>query len=310
MALVHMILQGKGGVGKTVIATLLTEHYKAHDVETVCVDTDPNNATFTSYEAYYVHYLELVDSGNDGDDVDPEKFDELVEIVMGAPEGSAVIVDNGVGSFIPLCSSLKRDGIVTMLKERGDKVMFHTVVAGGEMMTDTLRGYNDLCENFPDVDVVVWRNEYFGPIKAPDGTGFDDFKICRDNAGQTAASIVLPFKKPETYGRNLRAMRSRRLSFEEVKKAPGFSHLARHRLARYLREMEEKMQKAIPVKKDRPRKAGNAAPLNREAEAAPEKLPAKGNGTQAPGQDKAPEDKDRAAQTSAATNAAPPEAGS
>ena len=105
MAMVNMILQGKGGVGKSFIATLLAEHYKAHNIETVCVDTDPVNATFAGYAAYGVRRLKIVD----GDDIDPEKFDELVEIVAAAPEGSAVIVDNGAATFVSLCASLMED---------------------------------------------------------------------------------------------------------------------------------------------------------------------------------------------------------
>ncbi len=251
MALVHMILQGKGGVGKSFVATLLAEHYKAHNVETVCVDTDPVNATFASYPAYGVRRLEIVD----GDNIDPEKFDELVEIVAGAPEGSVVIVDNGAATFVPLCASLMEDGIVPYLNGEGHKLRLHTVVAGGAMMEDTLKGLNDLCKNFPDVDVVVWRNEHFGPVKGRNGTEFEDFKVWRDNAGHIPASIVLPFKNPATYGRNLRAMHGKRLSFAEAEADPGFSMLARHRLARYRREMEEKMQGALPAEEARAKKA-------------------------------------------------------
>ena len=286
MALVNLILQGKGGVGKSFIATLLAEHYKAHNIETVCVDTDPVNATFTGYAAYGVRRLKIVD----GDNIDPEKFDELVEIVAVAPEGSAVIVDNGAATFVPLCASLMEDGIVPFLKEKGHEVKLHTVVAGGAMMKDTLKGLNNLCKNFPDVDVVVWCNEHFGPVKGTNGAGFEDFKVCRENAEQIKASIVLPFKKPETYGRNLRAMHRQQLSFEEAEAAPGFSLLARQRLAMYRREMEEKMERALPAEDARPGKdgAGTVAPPEREAGVAPEKRPARGNGAQAPGQGASP----------------------
>ena len=46
MANVHMILQGKGGVGKSFIASLLAQHKIADHKSILCIDTDPVNATF------------------------------------------------------------------------------------------------------------------------------------------------------------------------------------------------------------------------------------------------------------------------
>ena len=51
MALVHMILQGKNGVGKSFAAVLLAQYYKGRNIETVCFDTDPVYSVFASYRA-------------------------------------------------------------------------------------------------------------------------------------------------------------------------------------------------------------------------------------------------------------------
>ena len=80
MSQVEMILQGKGGVGKSLIATLLAQHCKSTGVKTLCIDTDPVSPTFSGFKAYGVKHLDLMN----GDDVDPERFDELMAMLMEA----------------------------------------------------------------------------------------------------------------------------------------------------------------------------------------------------------------------------------
>jgi len=45
MATIHFILQGKGGVGKSLIAALLAQYLHGRGLEVYCFDTDPINAT-------------------------------------------------------------------------------------------------------------------------------------------------------------------------------------------------------------------------------------------------------------------------
>ena len=77
MANVHMILQGKGGVGKSFIASLLAQHKIADHKNILCIDTDPVNATFAGFKALNVKRLELMD----GDVINARKFDDLIELI-------------------------------------------------------------------------------------------------------------------------------------------------------------------------------------------------------------------------------------
>ncbi|MCZ2328968.1 nucleotide-binding protein [Bartonella sp. F02] len=54
MAKVHMILQGKGGVGKSMIAAILAQYKASKKHMPLCIDTDPVNATFEGYKALNV----------------------------------------------------------------------------------------------------------------------------------------------------------------------------------------------------------------------------------------------------------------
>jgi len=75
MPMIHMVLQGKGGVGKSFVAALMAQFLQDRGCDPLCIDTDPVNATFAGYSAFGVHAIDLVDSR----DINPRRFDLLVE---------------------------------------------------------------------------------------------------------------------------------------------------------------------------------------------------------------------------------------
>ena len=48
------------------------------------------------------------------------------------------------------------------------------------MLNDTLLGFVTLAESTTEQNIVVWINEYFGPV-APDGKPFDQMQVYLDN---------------------------------------------------------------------------------------------------------------------------------
>ena len=301
MAKVKFILQGKGGIGKSFVATLPAQYYmKVNDVDPVCIDTDPLNPTFSDFKAFNARRLELMVKSR----VDPVVFDDLVRTIMGLDDGKVLIMDNGGASFVQLCTYLMSMSTIPFLKEAGHEVQVHTVVTGGQGQKDTLNGLDSLCAQFPDVDMVVWLNEYFGEIRNSKGKPFEEFSVYRKWGKRIAAVVALPEVDRDLFGYDIGRMLQARLTFDEAIASEKFDILAAQRLTMFRRWVEEAIRLGIKEKKPLARKAGNG-----KAEE-PEKLPAKGNGVQAQGQDKAPEDQHRAAQAPAATNASPPEAGS
>lgn len=239
MAAVHLVLQGKGGVGKSFVSSLLAQHLRASGTDTVCVDTDPVNATFAGYAALEVRRIEL----QSGDDIDPRAFDALIEAVMAAGEKQAVVVDNGAATFVPLCAYLRESDAVSLLGEAGHAVRFHTVVTGGQGLRDTLVGFDALCAHFPGVPVVVWVNEYFGRA-AEGGKSFEDFRTYKAHEDRVEGLITLPAVRPETYGRDLDEMLRRRLTFDEALSDKAFGLMARQRLTTWRRDVASRLGRA------------------------------------------------------------------
>ena len=85
MAKIHLVLQAKGGVGKSFISAMLAQYKRAHGQDPLCIDTDPMNATFTGYKALGVRKLSLLD----GDEIDVRNFDTLLEWLVGRKIGRA-----------------------------------------------------------------------------------------------------------------------------------------------------------------------------------------------------------------------------
>ena len=67
MAKIHMILQGKGGVGKSFISSTLAQHKVAKGGNPLCIDTDPVNATFYGFKKLNVKQINVMNN----DEIDP-----------------------------------------------------------------------------------------------------------------------------------------------------------------------------------------------------------------------------------------------
>ena len=129
MAKIHMVLQGKGGVGKSLIAAILAQYNVSKGKQPLCIDTDPVNATFHGFKALNVKRLQIMD----GDEINPRHFDSLVELI--APSTVDVIIDNGASSFVPLSHYLISNQVPALLQEMGHELVVHTVITGSQALT-------------------------------------------------------------------------------------------------------------------------------------------------------------------------------
>lgn len=235
---VEIILQGKGGVGKSLIAALQAQYYTDRGDRPLCLDTDPVNATFTGYTAFNVEFLDILD----GDDINPRAFDTLVERIMTA-EAGRMIIDNGASTFVPLCSYLLQNDVAGLLTESGHSIRLHTVLTGGQAMIDTLEGFSALCRNIPTAPIVVWLNEYFGKVAAA-GKSFEEGKLYKAHQDRVEAIVTVPGVKPETFGHDMHMMLTRRNTFAEAMANPEFSIMARQRLKMMQRTLYGNMDRA------------------------------------------------------------------
>ena len=238
MARVHMILQGKGGVGKSFVAAVLAQYQLSQGRNPLCIDTDPVNSTFFGFKGLNVRRLHILD----GDEINSRNFDALVELM--APSEDDVIIDNGASSFVPLSHYLISNQVPALLQEMGHELIVHTVITGSQALLDTVSGFAQLASQFPrEAWFVVWLNPYWGPIEH-EGKGFEQLKAYRDNKDRVSAIVQIPALKEETYGRDLSDMLQQRLTFDEALASESLTIMTRQRLKIVRGQLYDQVDKA------------------------------------------------------------------
>jgi hypothetical protein len=231
---IHLSLQGKGGVGKSLIASILAQYFRERGSEIRCIDTDPVNSTMFQYKALNVSRLELLRNGT----IDHRGFDTLMERLL--TEDATFVVDNGAATFIPLWNYFLENHVLDVLTQAGKRLYVHTVVTGGQALVDTLFGFKSLADSTSERNIVVWLNEYFGRIEQG-GKCFEEMSAFQESASKVRGSVHLKKLNQDTFGRDLEDVISRKLTLAEAIKDGPFSIMTKQRLRMIERDWYEQL---------------------------------------------------------------------
>ena len=158
---VHIALQGKGGIGKSLVCRFLGEYLNA-----VCIDADPENRTLSECHSLDVREHNLLDTRKS---IDQFAIDALMETVI--EETGDVVLDIGASSFVEVNAYFAENDLERVFKDAGKNLWVHLVVVGGPSQGACLRSVTERIRNGHDAaHVCVWENEYLGPIKIQDET--------------------------------------------------------------------------------------------------------------------------------------------
>ena len=234
---VHAVMQGKGGVGKTYIASLIAQYLMEQGEPVVCLDTDMVNATFRDLKALKVEPVDLFKPNSD--EIDVNAMDGMVERFV--IEDANFVVDNGATSFVPLSRYLVQDGIADTLEAAGRKLVIHAVIAGGQELLQTGKGFDSIAKQFPaSVDIVLWLNEHHGAIGTAEA-GFETTPLYQEHKGRVLGIVRLARLHQQTFGANVSDMLARSLTFAEADVSPDFFLVAKQRLRQVKRPIFEQL---------------------------------------------------------------------
>ena len=224
MSAIHIILQGKGGVGKSLVAALLAQYLEGKsEGELFCADTDPVNDTFAKYSAFNAERVKILNADKN---IDSRVFDGLIEKLL-VHEGDAVI-DNGASTFLPLSAYMLENNVIGLLQEAGKQVFIHTVLTGGQSIDDTMIGLNSLITS-QSAPIVVWQNEFFGSVEK-DGKKFVESKLFERNKDRIKGIVTIHKRNQDTFGKDLELMVSNKLTFSQAMTSDLFTIMPRQRL--------------------------------------------------------------------------------
>jgi hypothetical protein len=233
---IHLILQGKGGVGKSVIAGWLAEFLISRGRQVRCIDGDPVNRSLSQYKALAAENLDLV---NEDGLIQRWSYDSLVERFLTSVD--AFVVDSGATAFLPFWTYIVENEMIRVLREAGRKVYLHVPITGGETLNDTLLGFSAVASAITDRSIIVWLNEFFGPV-THGGKRFEEMQVYSDNRDKVLTSVALLQRSPDTYGRTIRTMREKKLTFDEAINSPEFMLVQRSRLHLVRRDLFEQLE--------------------------------------------------------------------
>ena len=234
---VHAVMQGKGGVGKTYIASLLAQYLVEQGEPVVCLDTDMVNATFRDLKALKVEPVDLFKP--DSDEIDVNAMDGMVQRFV--TEDSNFVVDNGATSFVPLSRYFVQDGIADTLESAGRKLVIHAVIAGGQELMQTGKGFDSIARQFPpSADIVLWLNEHHGTIGTADAA-FEMTPLYQEHKSRLLGIVRLSRLHQQTFGANVADMLARSMTFAEADASPDFFLVAKQRLRQVKRPIFDQL---------------------------------------------------------------------
>lgn len=237
MKRINLILQGKGGVGKSLIASLLTQYLQNHSSgePIFCADTDPINRTFAGYKTFDVQVIKLLNADSN---VDPREFDVLIEQLASTTQDA--VIDNGAATFLPLSSYLFENSIVELLAGFDKQVVIHCVVTGGQSQMDTLSGLLSILEYNP-AQVVIWKNNYFGDVSV-NGCAIEDLPVLKKFKEKILGFVTLDKLTQDTFGKDMQIMITNKLTFAEAMESDLFTMMPRQRLKIIERKINDQLE--------------------------------------------------------------------
>jgi CobQ/CobB/MinD/ParA nucleotide binding domain len=223
---VDCVLMGKGGCGKSLIASLIAQQIRADGEYVFCIDADPINNTLAGIEALEARVVDLLE---DETTLNVAMMDNLISEIIGS-KGNWVI-DPGASGFLPFLSYMLRDDLFNLMAENGKKVRVHAVIVGGDALVDTASALGDMLRQLPAcVQLVVWLNSFYGPL-TEDGNSFEESAFWRKEAAPFCTVVRMP-ELSTTSLQSFRKMVSARRTFSWAASDPSVNPVEKQRLAR------------------------------------------------------------------------------
>lgn len=228
----HFTLQGKGGVGKSLVSSMVAQYLISKGYEPACADTDPVNSTFHQIKGLDVEMIPISEGGV----VLQKLFDPLFETILDTT--APVVVDNGASTFMPIVKYIKQNEVFSVLDEHGKTVFIHTIITGGQAKDDTATGLIALFDLVAgsNAKIVVWQNEFWG-IPMFNGTPLEKMPWMTKNKDKVAGIVKIIDRNDDATASDMRLMSEKHLTLEQVKSSDEFKVFSRSRVQRVFNDV-------------------------------------------------------------------------
>lgn len=240
----HLILQGKGGVGKSMVASILAQYMLERGYSPVCGDTDPVNSTFHQIKSLNVSLIPISEGGV----VLQRLFDPLFESIINVDEPS--IIDNGASTFLPMVKFIKSNDIFRTLESFEKQVFIHSIITGGQAKDDTATGLIALIDTLKESDsnakIIVWKNEFWG-IPEFKGKQLESMPWIKEAGNLIQGFVTIIDRNSDAYSTDIKIMSENHMTYDDVKKSDQFGILSKSRINRVFSDIYVQLDSVFNV---------------------------------------------------------------
>ncbi|MDR5614932.1 conjugal transfer protein TraL [Arsenophonus sp.] len=230
----HLILQGKGGVGKSLVSSILAQYFIERNFTPICGDTDPVNTTFYQIKGLDVALVPITEGGT----VVQRLFDPLFESIINAKH--PVVIDNGASTFLPMLKFLKSNLILETLEQFSKQTFIHSIITGGQAKDDTANGLIALLdmikESGTNTKIIVWKNEFWGtPLF--EGKQLEEMPWIKKNSDIIKGVVSIIDRNSDAFSTDIKIMTENHMTYNEVKESDKFGLIAKSRIFRVFNDV-------------------------------------------------------------------------
>ncbi|WP_256578329.1 conjugal transfer protein, TraL family [Pseudomonas sp. A25(2017)] len=240
----HFILQGKGGCGKSLKASVLTQYFQSRGCAPICGDTDPVNSTFHQIRDLNVQLVPITDGGA----VVQRLFDPLFETLMTVEQ--VTVIDNGASTFLPIAKYISTNYVLEALQQAGKQVFIHCVVTGGQAKDDTVTGLLSMIDlvkkSKSNAKIVVWENEFWG-IPEFNGKPLAEMPWFKDNSDVIQGLVKIIDRNSDAFSTDIRIMTEKHLTLRQVMDSEQFGVMSKSRLYRVFNDIYSDLDRVFNV---------------------------------------------------------------
>jgi hypothetical protein len=234
-------MQGKGGIGKSLLAFYIAQYVREKTGKCLVFDTDPLNATLARTSALEAQVVKIL--ADDHITIMKNAFDLMIEACESMD--ADVVIDVGASSFVPMLEYCTKNGVYDLWHDMGHTCILHSIITGKDFK-DTCKMFGVVMEKtgrLSSVSSIVWLNPFAGPVEQ-NGMGFDDTVFYRDNKDAIKVVLPMPAFTDEMMHHDFLAMMDEGRTFDEVIADPGLSLMRKQRTKMMKREVMSVLDRA------------------------------------------------------------------
>lgn len=160
MNTVHIIMQSKGGTGKSLIAAFLAEYFHEKYGDLNIISTGSLHYTLERYKALSVSKIQHDKKNNQ---INQAKFDDIFKDIE--TDHRSIIVDTSSNDFISFNGYAIDNELAKILPEHNKQLVIHCPIVYGLSKDEAIDCLLQILKDYPNTPVIVWENEFFGKSK-------------------------------------------------------------------------------------------------------------------------------------------------